>query len=213
MLVTSVAGAAAYYAKSGVALDFSSYMLGSPKDVEYDAQSQPMYLHKEGNFASLAASQEGTPTSVIPYQFWTEGKKKVFFKSNLPGGQGFFLTHHTPDGKQMMANRKKLDSWEMFKPEYLGNYKFAFKASNGKYITCDNGKAVQANRPKLGPWEQFQVYTTNDLKVVGVPDTGDTYVALKSVAFGTWVTVNPDDTVSCDSDKVYANSKWQGLGI
>lgn len=94
------------------------------------------------------------------------------------------LTLPAPGGHQVVANRDEAGAWEEFQVVPTDGGAVAFRArSNGKFLCVDlnHGARLLANRGTAGPWETF------------IPERVDEGVALKAVANGNYLRVDPSN--------------------
>jgi carbamate kinase len=79
-------------------------------------------------------------------------------KIALQAHNGQYFCAEEGGGREMIADRDWIRSWETFELIDLGNNKVALRANNGQYVCAEGGggREVVANRDQIRSWETFE---------------------------------------------------------
>jgi hypothetical protein len=88
-------------------------------------------------------------------------------KIALQAHNGQYVCAEGGGGREVVANRDRIRSWETFKLIELGDGKIALQAHNGQYVCAEGGggREVVANRDRIGRWETFKLIELGDGKI------------------------------------------------
>ncbi|MDJ0616414.1 MAG: Vps62-related protein [Calothrix sp. MO_192.B10] len=91
---------------------------------------------------------------------WITRHKSTINTIALKANNGQFVTAEGGGGKELLANRDIIGSWETFELIDLSNSRIALKANNGQFVTAEGGggKELLANRDIIGSWETFEAH-------------------------------------------------------
>lgn len=92
---------------------------------------------------------------------------KDFRPIALQAYNGQFVCAEGSSGREVVANRDRLATWETFQLIDLGNNKVALRAHNGQYLCAEGGGGheVVANRDWRRSWETFELIDLGNKKV------------------------------------------------
>ncbi len=94
--------------------------------------------------------------------------KKVALRAH----NGQYVCAEGGGGREVVANRDRIRSWETFELIELGDSKIALRAHNGQYVCAEGGggREVVANRDQIRSWETFELVKLGDSQNVWQQD-------------------------------------------